>query len=93
MAPEPPDMVEDTLLCLVEVELLCLLKSDPARAGRGPFIPLFGPGPRISAVSIVSSVLFSGSVFSPVFVSKLNSLVDPAMLLARSSKLGEGKNS
>ena len=79
------------LLCLVE--LLCLRKSDPALAGRGPFNPLLVPGIFTSDVSMASRVLFSGSMLSVDLVSKLKSLVDPAMLLARSSKLGEGKNS
>ena len=80
------------LLC--RVELLCRRKSDPARAGRGPFSPLFAPEPLASDVSMVSRVRFSGRLLSLVeFASKLNSFVDPAMLLARSSKLGEGKNS
>ena len=44
---------------------------------------------------MTSSDLFSSSeVCSPIdFVSKLKLFVTPAMLLARSSKLGEGRNS
>lgn len=87
----PVEMLEEMLLCLVA--LLCLLFTDPTRAGRGPVSPRVPP--RASAVSITSRDLLGAKVLcSPIgFVSKLKSLVTPAMLLARSSKLGEGRNS
>jgi hypothetical protein len=89
----PVEVVEDMLLCLIE--LLCRRIKDPVRAGRGPFNALAGTATLASDVSMAANGRFSGKMLcSPVnLASKLKSLVTPAMLLARSSKLGDGRKS
>lgn len=95
IAPEAPDVVEDTLLCRVEV--LCRRKIELVLAGLGPV----GPRPTTEVLASVI-VVFVASVgfFSPVIFgstmavrSKLKSLDAVAILLCRSSKLGEGRKS
>jgi hypothetical protein len=93
--PDPPDAVEEMLLCLVEV--LCQRSIEPARAGRGPDIIRALPIPRPSFDSSnASTVRFSPSMalFPPVIGNCPMRLLDAeVILLWRSSKLGEGRNS
>ena len=93
IVPEAPDTDEDILLCLVE--LLCRRNNDPARTGRVPFVPLLTAGTLPSVGSIASNGRFSGTIVcSPVgLASNWKSLAAVAILLARSSKLGDGRNS
>jgi hypothetical protein len=83
-----PEVVEETLLCLVEV--LCLRNRELVLAGLGPFVALPATAPFPSVMTL----------FPPVFVPftadnwVVKSLVEsPEMLLCKSSKLGEGRKS
>lgn len=101
IAPDVPEVVEDILLCLVEV--LWRRRSELALAGFGPVGPR-APVP-VRASIIVFSVASIGRfpvIFCPLLAvasggpmgrSNLKSLEADAMLLWRSSKLGEGKKS
>jgi hypothetical protein len=93
IAPDAPDAVEDILLC--RVELLCRRSSEPVLAGRVPFVPRPVTGARPSSDSIASRGRFSGTMLcSPAILeSNWKSLDAVAILLARSSKLGDGKKS
>lgn len=56
MAPDAPDAVEETLLCLVDV--LCRRTIDPERTGRGPTEALaaaVAPRPSFIEVSIAAT--------------------------------------
>jgi len=93
-----PDVVDDMLLCLVDA--LCLRSIDPVLAGRGPDTPV-GTRPatlfRASVIPVFmsSAGLFLSSMLRSVVESesKLKSLDAVAILLCRSSKLGEGRKS
>ncbi len=93
IAPDTAEAVEDILLCLVDV---CRLNNDPVLAGRGPV------GPRLAILARESGiVVFMASIerFPPTTLSSLavgrlmKSLDAVAILLCKSSKLGEGRKS
>jgi hypothetical protein len=98
IAPCVPDVVDDMLLCLVAA--LCLRRIDPVLAGRGPDRPV-GPRPAtLLRASVIPVFMSSAGLFPPCIIrsvveseSKLKSLDAIAMLLCRSSKLGEGRKS
>jgi hypothetical protein len=96
MAPDAPDVVEEMLLCRVDV--LCRRTIDPDRMGRGPVDALAATAPRPSLVggSIAGTARFSPSIL-PEPPGKGNwfwrSLDETEMLLWRSSKLGDGRKS
>jgi hypothetical protein len=92
IAPDAPDPTEEILLCRVDV--LCLRKREPLLAGRGPVVPPRpAPVPRPSVIASIG--LFSPNMLCPPGAGKrfLKSSDADAMLLWRSSKLGEGRNS
>jgi len=94
MAPAVPDVVEDTLLCLVDK--LCRRSMELVLAGRGPDGPRPATLARISAIPACtpSAGRFPPTAFlSAVCESKLKSFDAVAILLCRSSKLGEGRKS
>lgn len=96
MFPVAPDAVEDILLC--RVETLCRRRIDPALAGLGP---LAGTRPvPFARTSGIDVVIASTGRFPPIKLlsialggSKLKSWDAVAMLLWRSSKLGDGRKS
>lgn len=61
MAPDTAEVVEETLLC--RVELLCRLKIDPVLAGRGP--EGTRPGPP-TLFSMTELLIASAGLFPPV---------------------------
>jgi hypothetical protein len=90
----PVDAVEDILLCRVDV--LCRRNNEPARAGRGPV------GARLAILARASVIVVSiASIerFPPIPLSStadgrfMRSLDAVAILLCKSSKLGEGRKS
>ena len=96
IAPDAAEVVEEILLFRVEV--LCRRSIDPALAGRGPetartpaaplpsFEASIAPTGRFSPVTAVLSVSTVGNSVEKSFEAAL-------ILLWRSSKLGEGRNS
>jgi hypothetical protein len=89
MAPEAPEVVDEMLLCRVDV--LCLRSREAVLAGRGPVTP------RPAAVPF-PSVMASMGRLPPILVRPtagycvVKSLEDSSdMLFCRSSKLGEGR--
>lgn len=92
IAPDAAEVVDEILDCLVEV--LCRRSMEPVLASRVPVVPRAVTTPRPSDDSIASKGRFSPIMLcSPPRESNLKSLDAVAMLLARSSKLGEGRNS
>lgn len=95
MAPDAPDVVEDTLLCRVDV--LSRRTMDPERTGRGPVEVRVATAPRPSLTG--GSIAATGRLSAVILLVPLaengfwRSLEDVEMLLWRSSKLGEGKKS
>ena len=88
------DVVEELMLCRVEV--LCRRSNDPALVGRGPDTARVPAAPRDSfEASIASAGHFAPTIV--VFLSAGGSRVKffeaALMLLCRSSKLGDGRNS
>lgn len=83
IAPEAPEVVEDTLLWRVEV--LCLLKIEFVLAGLGPVgtRPPIDPLFSVIVEGVGSAGLFSADTFGSIVDarSKLKSLEAVAMLL------------
>lgn len=79
--------------------MLCLRRRDALLAGRGPVVPRPAPIPVPVPVTRPSAIAsmgrFSPSMLCPPGAGKrfLKSSDADAMLLCRSSKLGEGRNS
>jgi hypothetical protein len=96
MDPDAPDVVEEMLLCRVDV--LCRRTIDPDRMGRGPVDVLAATAPRASLVggSIAGTARLSPSILlEPPGRGNWfwRSLDETEMLLWRSSKLGDGRKS
>lgn len=83
IAPEAPEVVEDTLLWRVEV--LCRLNIEFVLAGLGPVGPRPGTDPLFSVIAegVGSMGLFCADTFGSIVEvrSKLKSLEAVAMLL------------
>ncbi len=98
MDPVTADAVEETLLCRVDV--LCRLSNEAALVGLGPVGgPRPVPLPRTSGFDVLVFIV-PAERFPPITLlsvpldrSKLKSFDADEMLLCRSSKLGEGRNS
>ena len=96
ISPAAPDVVEDILLCRVDV--LCLRKIEPDRMGRAPDGALLNvvTRPSFTDVSIASWESFPPiEPRSPPDIENWldRSFEEPFMLLCRSSKLGDGRKS
>lgn len=99
IAPDAPDATDDILLCRVDV-LSLRVKREPLLAGRGPVVPRPAPTPTPVPAPRPSFMASMGR-FSPTMLCLpggagkrfLKSSDADAMLLWRSSKLGEGRNS
>jgi hypothetical protein len=95
--PVAPDVVEDVLFC--RLDKLCRRTIDAVLAGRGPAgaRPTLPTLPRRSVMptGVPSVGRFPPTTFRSAVAreSKLKSFAAVAILLWRSSKLGEGRNS
>lgn len=100
MAPDAPDVVDEILLCRVEVDVLCRRAIEPERIGLGPIEPRaadVAPRPSFVGLSVDATEGRLSVIILLVPPGAGNwfwrSFDEVEMLLWRSSKLGEGRKS